>query len=591
MYSDLKNVQIIVALLKEYDINHIVISAGTRHTPLVYSVEHDDFFNCYSIVDERSASFFAIGLIQQLKKPVAICCTSGTASCNYVSAAHEAFYQQLPLLIITADRNPYYLFQQEEQMVPQLNLYKDVCKKVVTLPIVRDEKDFWYCSRVVNEALLELEHREKGPVHINFPVENDYPIHQGIVKFQTEKLPDVKKINRLSLEDDNSFWKNKVEELKKAQKILIIYGQNSIIDDMQKSNIESFCKKYNSVLVIDHLSNLHCRFGLKVFTVCKLLNDESFQQLTPDIVITMHGSSVYDFKSRMVNGGKQFKHWHVSQEGIVSDPFAHITDIIECSPKTFFSKFNELNSDTIENSYFSQWNSELNKISNMGGTENCEIEYSSVYVVQKFITSMPKNSIFHIANSNSVRIAQFFPLDESIEVYCNRGANGIDGSMSSFIGQSNVSGKLSFLLIGDLSFFYDMNALWNKYVGNNVRILVCNNEGGGIFHAYPNTKNVPTLDRHIAAKHTTSVKEWVESRGFLYLSSKNKVEFNEAVHILMTNRSDVPIILEAFTDKDIDVAEMGAIVNNFKTGTSKLKSKVASFIPESMKSTIKKVIK
>ena len=157
MYSSLGNVQVIVSLLKKYDISNIVISAGTRPTPLVHSVENDIFFNCYSIVDERSASFFALGLIQQIQKPVAICCTSGTAACNYVSAAHEAFYQQLPLLILTADRNPYYLNQQEEQMVPQQNLFRDVCKKTVTLPIVRDDKDFWYCARLVNEALLELE--------------------------------------------------------------------------------------------------------------------------------------------------------------------------------------------------------------------------------------------------------------------------------------------------------------------------------------------------------------------------------------------------------------------------------------------------
>ena len=148
MYSSLKNVQILIDLLKKYEINQIVISAGTRHTPLVHSIENDSYFNTYSIVDERSASFFAIGLIEKLRKPAAIICTSGTASANYVSAANEAFYQELPLLILTADRNHYYMFQQEEQMIPQEGLYSQVCKKVVTLPHVRDDKDFWYCSRI-----------------------------------------------------------------------------------------------------------------------------------------------------------------------------------------------------------------------------------------------------------------------------------------------------------------------------------------------------------------------------------------------------------------------------------------------------------
>ena len=156
MYSSLGNVQILVSLLKQYEIKHIVISAGTRHTPFVYSVEHDNFFETYSVVDERSASFFAIGMIEKLRVPVAIVCTSGTAAANYVSAANEAFYQQLPLLLLTADRNHYYMFQQEEQMIPQEGLYSAVCKKVVTLGHVRDDKDFWYTSRICNEALLEL---------------------------------------------------------------------------------------------------------------------------------------------------------------------------------------------------------------------------------------------------------------------------------------------------------------------------------------------------------------------------------------------------------------------------------------------------
>ena len=211
MYTNLRNVQILIALLKENRIRHIVLSAGTRHTPLVASVEQDPWFETYSVVDERSASFFAIGLIELLQEPVAIACTSGTAAANYVSAANEAFYQHLPLVILTADRNPYYRFQQEEQMIPQTNLYDDVIRKSVTLPHVRDDKDAWYCARVCNEALLELSHREPGPVHINFVVENNYPVHQGIVRFEQKELPAVRKINRLTHESSAEEWRKWAE--------------------------------------------------------------------------------------------------------------------------------------------------------------------------------------------------------------------------------------------------------------------------------------------------------------------------------------------------------------------------------------------
>ncbi|MFR3146292.1 MAG: 2-succinyl-5-enolpyruvyl-6-hydroxy-3-cyclohexene-1-carboxylic-acid synthase [Eubacterium callanderi] len=591
MYSDLKNVQIIVALLKKYEIKDIVISAGTRHTPFVYSVEHDSFFKCYSIVDERSASFFALGLIQAQKKPVVISCTSGTAACNYVSAVNEAFFQQLPLVVITADRNPYYLYQQEEQMVPQLNLYKDVCKKKVNLPIVRDEKDFWYCSRLVNEALLELNHRVQGPVHINFPVENNYPIYQGIVKFNTDELPSITKISRLLLEDGEEAWKSKAKELCSYSKIMIIYGQHGPITKKEKAIIERFVQKYNCIVSVDHLSNLTCSKSIPTFLCCKMINPAYFLRLCPDIVITMNGSTISEIKTKLLYFTGKYKHWHVSEEGMISDPFQCQTDIIECKPITFFKKFGDYADTEEENSYFKMWYKQMEPLEKNGGLYNADLKYSSIYAVQQFMKKIPTNSLFHIANSNSVRITNYFVLDESIDVYCNRGTNGIDGSMSAFIGQAYITQRLSFLLIGDLSFFYDMNALWNRYIGNNIRILVCNNSGGAIFHNYPNTSNVPTLDEHIAAAHQTSVESWVKSRGFNYISAKNKEEFNKKLNLLMVEKSDKPILLEVFTNKDIDVKEMNSILDNYKSKGNKLTKKMTTYMPEKMIKKIKKILK
>lgn len=588
MYSNLKNVQIIVALMKKYNIRNIVLSAGTRHTPLVYSVEHDDYFNCYSVVDERSASFFAIGMIEELQEPVAICCTSGTAACNYVSAANEAFFQQLPLLILTADRNPYYMFQQEEQMVPQISLFKDVCKKEVTLPIVRDEKDFWYCSRLVNEALLELEHREKGPVHINFPIENDYPEKQVIVKFETDSLPEIRKIERFTLQDEEEKWRKRAEQIK-DKKILIFYGQHGPISDGEKEQLEDFCSKYNCFISADLLSNLHTKYAFNTFAIVKYA--ELPRELRPDIIITMNGHTVSELKTKM-KYFSNYEHWHVSSEGKVSDPFKCLPDIFECSPFTFFGKMAEYRKSECNHSYLEGWKEYLTKIEQDGGLMECEIGYSSVYATQQYMKKIPQNSLFHIANSNSVRIANYFSIPESVTVYGNRGAHGIDGSMSAFIGQAHVSGKLSFLLIGDLSFFYDMNSLWNAYVGNNIRILVCNNSGGAIFHTYPNTRNVPTLDQHIAAEHHTSIRAWAEGQGFIYMCAVNKEEFDKALPMLMKEQSDKPIILEAFTDKDIDAVEIsGKMMDKFRTEDVNNKSGISAKVPENVKQFIKKIIK
>ncbi len=592
MYSSLKNVQILVSLMKKYGIKHVVISAGTRHTPLVYSLEHDNYFKTYSVVDERSAAFFAVGIIEKLREPAAVCCTSGTAAANYVSAANEAFYQQLPLLILTADRNHYYMFQQEEQMIPQEGLYSSVCKKVVTLGHVRDEKDFWYTSRICNEALLELTQGEPGPVHINFIVENDYPIHQGIVKFEEETLPDVKKIERLTLEDDDTVWNKWAEKLKKS-KVLVVYGQYGVLTEDEKSNIEKFCRRYNCVISKDLISNLHTGYTVPTFALSRMLNGDEIKALCPDIVITMNANTISEIKTRVSSMKDSFEHWHVSSKGEVSDPFKMLSDVIACSPNTFFKRFAELaDEDLQEHSYYEQWKTAYERVGEKGSLNGEEIPYSSMYAMQQYLKNIPDYSLLHIANSNSIRLANYFNVAEHVEIYDNRGSHGIDGSMSAFIGQAQIHDGLSFLVIGDLSFFYDMNALWNQYVGSNIRILLCNNSGGAIFHTYPNTQNVPTLNDHIAAEHQTSAKDWLVSRGFKYLSATNKEEFDAALKDLMIAESEQPVVLEVFTDKTVDADCIKEILEPYRTHvTATVKGQIAKMLPKGVRETIKRIIK
>ena len=544
MYSSLKNVQILVSLLKSHAVKNVVISAGTRHTPLVVSLENDVYFKTYSVVDERSASFFALGLIEKLGEPVAICCTSGTAAANYFSAVNEAYYQQLPLLILTADRNPYYLFQQEEQMIPQKHLYSDVCKKHVDLPHVRDEKDFWYCSRVCNEALLELRHGTLGPVHINFIVENDYPINQGIVKFEEEKLPDVKAIKRITLEDSKEEWDSFANHLKGKQ-LLVIYGQHGCHTTKELEAIKRFEKQYNCLISTDLLSNLKTDYSLNTFALCRALNSKQIKDLLPDIVITMNGNSVSEIKNRLGSYSNSFEHWYVSSDGEVSDVFKNLSNVVECSPFKFFEILGTSdNSEANSHDYYMAWKKAFDTIGDSGNLNHVSLAFSAMYVAQQYINRIPSKSLLHIANSNSIRLANYFTPNKDVEVYCNRGTNGIDGSMSAFVGQAQLTDGLCFLLIGDLSFFYDMNALWNRYVKPNMRIVVCNNSGGAIFHSYPNTTNVPSLDRHIAAEHHNSVKAWVEDRGFTYVSAKTKTEVDQALDLLTSPECAEPWFLK-----------------------------------------------
>ena len=590
MYTCLKNVQILISLLKQYGIRHIVISAGTRHTPLVHSVEQDPFFQTYSVVDERSASFFAIGMIEQLREPVAVCCTSGSAAANYVSAANEAFYQELPLLLLTADRNHYYQFQQEEQMIPQEGLYAAVCKKVVTLNHVRDEKDAWYCARLCNEALMELFDGKRGPVHINFVVENDYPVHQGIVRFDTETLPAVRKTERLTLEASPEEWQRWAERLKQS-KVLIIFGQRGPVSARETALIEAFCERYSCVVMTDLLSNLHCSCSLHSFPMARMMNAEELKALAPDILITMNAFSISELKYKLGNPHFFREHWHVSPDGQISDPFKCLPDTVACSPMTFFEKFTALAEPKPQNAYLAAWRAQYERIGNQGSLNDEPVAYSSMYGIQQLIRRIPDGALLHIGNSNSIRLANYFQPSEKVTVCGNRGTHGIDGSMSAFVGQAHISGRLSFLILGDLSFFYDMNALWNQYVGKNLRILLCNNSGGGIFHSYPNQTNVPTLDEHIAAEHHTSAEAWVRSRGFTYLSCRNKEEFDRALPQLLAEETDAPVILEMFTDKETDAECIRTINSTYlRLPPPTLKQRVGSMLSEDMKDTIKKFL-
>lgn len=591
MYTVHKNVQIILALLKKYGVRNLVLSAGTRHIPLVFSVEEDDFFHCYSIVDERSAGFFALGLIQTLKEPAAIVCTSGTAACNYVSAVTEAYYQHLPLVVLTSDRNQYFLNQQEDQCIPQMELYKGVCRRKVNLPIVRDEKDFWYCSRLVNEALLELDHRELGPVHINFQIDDQYPIEWGTFKFEEKVLPDVTKIDRVMATDNVNVWDTLASDLT-SKKVLILYGQQLPITKEETAVIEKFSEMFNVTFVCDHLANLHIKNKIEDSLLYGQLTNADWDELRPDIVITMHGSMVLNIKEKIRSFGKQgLQHWHVSPDGEVSDPFMCMNKVVECPPIYFFQRLLK-NARGKCNNYIDKWkNIEMQRIVN--SVSNCEVEYSAVYAVKKLLEDMPDDSLLHISNSNNIRIANMFPIKETVDVYCNRGTCGIDGSMSSFVAQSYVSNRLSFLMIGDLSFFYDMNAIWNRYCTPNMRILLCNNFGGGLFHSsfYKRVQDFKTIDVHIAASHDTSAEGWVKSRGFRYIAAHNKKEFDQAMREFVSKDSDRPIILEVFTDKDIDIRQMGVATNSVKSESSAQLHNLAARIPEPIKRGIKGILK
>ncbi len=539
LYTSLKSVQILISLLKSYFIDHIVISPGTRALPLVHSVEQDSFFKCFSITDERSAGFFALGLIQKLNKPVAVCCTSGTAVTNILSATSEAKYQRLPLLVLTAERNLYMLDQYPDQMVPTNDFYKVICKQSVVLPNVRDETDEWRCMLSTNQALSELNHNTPGPVNIIFQVDE-----ADVFNFKSPKVPKIKRIKRITTHCSDDVWKEKVETLKDKRKILISCGQHSPFKKEVLFAIKEFSKKYSSVFICDNISNLHIENSLNPNSVLSFSAEDNLNNYLPDILITFGGHSINKLSKLMKFSDDSVEHWLINKDGDFIDSYKKLTCVFECDPYSFFQYFARAGTETAnKNNYIDPWREFSSQI------PVPQFGYSDIYSVQKLFRHIPKDSVLHLANSLSVRYSQFFKLDESIKVYCNRGQNGIDGSLSTFIGNSVLESKLCFLLIGDLSFFYDMTGIWNRYLGSNVRILLNNNFGGMLFNSSVYWSPYSRVNDFVAAEHKTSAKGWCESCGFQYLSAKCESEFEESLQIFLSDKSNSPIIFEVFTDK------------------------------------------
>lgn len=544
MYSDKKNVIQLVALLKAHGITTVVVSPGTRNIPIVESLGQDPDFTCYSVVDERSAAFFGLGLIQRLHRPVAICCTSGTAVMNYGSAVAEAFYQKLPLLLITADRSPRRLGQYEPQMIPQPGIFEKIVKKHVSLPEVETEEDEWYCNRLINEALLALEHQGRGPVHINIV------LYGTITRFTVPYLPKVRKISRSYTHCAKDVWDGYARRLLSYDKILIVYGQNLPPPSEEVAALDFFIQKYGCAVVGDSLSNMRHRKGLWMASgLLDLTSDERKKDLVPELVITVHGHVLPPLE-KFLKGGAVVEHWHVAEDGAVVDQFKCLTEVIQGPVFAFFQQMAEVSSEdggrTSDTIYSDSWLRLRQEVS------ESELPFCDLYAVREVFKSIPSNASLHLGNSSCVRHAQLFPLNDGVRVYCNRGTHGIDGCMSTAVGYAAASDTLTYLLIGDLSFFYDLNALWNRHVSSKLRVILTNNGGAGIFQYNLGKKGLQTLDYNIAAEHGTSAKGWVESLGYMYLSARNKTELSRCLPELAREDVGTPIILEVFTSMKDD---------------------------------------
>ncbi|MEE3485009.1 MAG: 2-succinyl-5-enolpyruvyl-6-hydroxy-3-cyclohexene-1-carboxylic-acid synthase [Bacteroidales bacterium] len=496
MYSIKKNIQQLISLMVQHHISDVVICPGSRNMPIAESLASNAYFHCHAITDERSAGFFAIGLSISLNKPVAVCVTSGSALLNLASAISEAYYQQIPLLVISADRPQAWIGQMDGQTLPQTQLFTSLLKKEVHLPEPENSTDEWYCNRLINEAILALHHHSNGPVHINIPISEPF------FDCSVEEIEQERMIHRNA--PYNQIWMD-------AQRPLFVVGQLSV---EEAKHLKGLLQTINCPIFCEHLSNLGDDPSF-IYNADCILTDEMKEEMKPDLVIYLGGHVVSKRIKKWIRQIQAPHCWRISSDGECADTFQCLTNCIEQTPYDFVQS---LSPKAVNNDFLLRWKDARQKAEkNNSQTES----YTALSVVQRFISLLPDNVSLILANSSAVRYAQTVPIKaQNVYVSCNRGVNGIDGSLSAAMGYATAQPTRDcYLIIGDLSFFYDMNGLWNNALPQNLKIILLNNGGGEIFKTLPGLAETTGTEQFVRACHHTSAEGWAKSMNLNYIGN------------------------------------------------------------------------
>ncbi len=499
-YSSFASVNILTSLLVAHGVRHAIVCPGSRNSPLVHNLFVCPDITCYPVTDERSAGFYALGMTQALNAPVAVCVTSGTALLNLAPAVAEAYYQHRPLIVISADRPPQWIDQLDGQTLPQPDALGRFVGKAVTLPEPADEEGRWYCNRLVNEALM-VRH---APVHINVP------LSEPLFNYDVAELPAERKISWHPADISPNMLSHVTRMFLHARRPMLISGQplNPNLDE-----------------------------------AVSLVEDD--ERYVPDFVLYIGGSIVSKRVKRFLRKAKET--WVVNETGEVTDTFMNLTNVVQGDPETVADHIRFM-LITEEHPFVRLWDDLLLRVRQQ--TVAYEPPYSQMAAVRYLYgisgEGNPSSGYqLHFANSSAIRLANIYAQSP---VYCNRGVNGIEGSLSTAAGFSLVSADPVVCVIGDLSFFYDQNALWNQRLSGRLRILLLNNGRGGIFSLLPGLEQSPASYSCVAAAHDTSAEGICRQNHVTYLSASNMPQMRQGIDDLMNMSSDRPVLLEVFTD-------------------------------------------
>lgn len=563
IYSKIPLAQSVVALCKAKDITHIVISPGSRNVPLTIGFSHHPDFKAYSIVDERCAAFFASGLAQQLQKPVAVVCTSGSALLNYYPAVAEAFYSDIPLVVISADRPVERIDIGDGQTIRQknvfqnhilysANLYSEAVSGNSVLENKVEQKLFEarkHNEREINLA-LNTAIEKKGPVHINVPFYEplyETTDHSGGEPLQIFPEIEPKTLVPKKLKIYADLWNNSTRKM-------VLVGVNQP-NSVEQKFLDHLAKDESVLVFTEATSNLnHPDFFTRIDTIIGPIEqsdnaEEQFNALQPEILITFGGMVVSKKIKAFLRKYQPQQHWHIDEKRAYNTYFC-LNKHFDVQPNHFFQEFFKL-AEPIKSDYRERWISVKEKRQELHEKYLRKIPFSDLKVFEKILNKIPKETLVHLSNSSAIRYAQLFNLKAQLKLFCNRGTSGIDGSTSTAIGAASLEKDPALLITGDLAFFYDSNSLWNNYIPKNFKIILVNNGGGGIFRILPGNKNSENFEKYIETIHNLNAKNLCEMFSFKYDKASSEEELEKALKNFYT-KNEQPRLLEIFTPRKLN---------------------------------------
>ena len=562
MTSDKKNISLLVDIFIKSGLSNIVISPGSRNAPIILSFANNPQINATSIVDERSAAFFALGQAIKTKKTVAIACTSGSAVLNYASAISEAYYQKIPLLILTADRPEYLIDVGDGQTIRQQNVFSNYIKSSFQLPLDIDSKeDFSDAERIINEALYCCMEPQPGPVHINIPF--DEPIYNTTNEQVSGKVINLK-------DDSNTNSRSKIEEAVKqynsSKKVMIIAAQNRPNDDLNDLLIK-ISEQNNTIILTETTSNIHhINFIDTIDNVINSITETDISDFKPDMVISFGGQIVSKKIKKFLRKNKPETHYNISSSGESMDTFFSLTNTIVCSEVNFFETLVQ-NMVTVSSNYNGLWYNRKYEIDIWKANFLLNCPYSDLKVFNEILNNLPKNTVLHLGNSTPVRYSQLFGSMPHTECNSNRGVSGIDGQVSTAAGYAYLSDKLNLLITGDLGFLYDSNGLMNHHLVPNFKIIIINNSGGGIFRFIPGPDTTPNLEEFFEVKHNWKAEFICKAFDIDYVKAESIDEIQGILPSFLVDRKSVTV-LEIFTPQN----ENGEVLREYFNFISRSKT-------------------